>query len=143
MEPQLRIKDMDRRSFDNDSRLEEDTSKSGSTVMTFNSTLEVESPQLKTYLLHIHRMLKLPSCSPATTVSMQGQYAYVDGINNGVYILPEGEFTLEITREEAMMDGNKGYFQYPAGGADGSKSDGPTLHTIDGGAFNISITAPQ
>ena len=36
----------------------------------------------------------------------------------------EGDFTLEITREEAMMDGNKGYFQYPAGGADGSKSDG-------------------
>ena len=26
--------------------------------------------------------------------------------------------------------------------ADGSKTDGPTLHTIDGGAFNINITAP-
>ena len=72
----------------------------------------------------------------------QGQYAYVDGINFGVYVLPEGEFTVEITRQEAMMDGSKGYFAYPAGGADGSKSDGPTLHTINGGAFAINITAP-
>ena len=35
-----------------------------------------------------------------------------------------------------------GYFAYPAGGADGSKTDGPTLHTINGGAFAINITAP-
>ena len=79
---------------------------------------------------------------PGDTVSMEGQYAYIDGINNGVYVLPEGEFTLEVTRQEAMMDGNKGYLAYPAGGADGSRTDGPTLHTIDGGAFNINITAP-
>ena len=43
---------------------------------------------------------------PGDTVSMEGQYAYIDGINNGVYVLPEGEFTLEVTRHEAMMDGN-------------------------------------
>ena len=79
---------------------------------------------------------------PGDTISMEGQYAYADGISYGVYILPDGEFTLEVTRSEALMDGNKGYLAYPAGGADGSKTDGPTLHTISGGSFNINITAP-
>ena len=40
------------------------------------------------------------------------------------------------------MNTDRGYFAYPAGGADGSKTDGPTLHTINGGAFVINITAP-
>ena len=79
---------------------------------------------------------------PGDTIQMEGQYAYVDGINQGVYVLPEGEFTVEITRQEAMMNTDRGYFAYPAGGADGSKTDGPTLHTITGGAFAINVTAP-
>ena len=86
--------------------------------------------------------VEIASVYPGDTVLLEGQYAYIDGINNGVFILPEGEFTLEITREEAQADGQRGYFAYPAGGADGSKSDGPTLHTISGGAFAINITAP-
>ena len=79
---------------------------------------------------------------PGDTIQMEGQYAYVDGINFGVYVLPEDDFTIEVTRQEALMNTDLGYFAYPAGGADGSKSDGPTLHTINGGAFVINITAP-
>jgi len=86
--------------------------------------------------------LNLGFVFPGDTIQMEGQYAYVDGINNGVYVLPEGELTVEITRQEAMMNTDRGYFAYPAGGADGSKTDGPTLHTINGGAFVINITAP-
>jgi len=79
---------------------------------------------------------------PGDIVQMEGQYAYVDGINFEVYVLPEDEFTIEVTREEALMNTDLGYFAYPAGGADGSKTDGPTLHKINGGAFSINITAP-
>ena len=89
-----------------------------------------------------HKMLNLGFVFPSDTIQMEGQYAYVDGINFGVYVLPEGEFTVEVTRQEAMMNTDRGYFAYPAGGADGSKTDGPTLHTINGGAFVINITAP-
>ncbi|MDP6870024.1 MAG: hypothetical protein QGI21_04555 [Candidatus Poseidoniaceae archaeon] len=70
---------------------------------------------------------------PGDTISFQGQYAFVEGINNGVYILPEGEFTLEVTRLEAQMDGSKGYYQWPGE---------VTTYAINGGAFNVNITAP-
>ena len=80
---------------------------------------------------------------PGDIVQMEGQYAYVDGINFEVYVLPEGEFTLEITRLEASTNTDNGYVAYPAGGADGTRTDGPTLHKINGGAFNINITAPS
>ena len=142
MEPQLRIKDMDRDPSimtEAGGRHKQKWKYSDDIQLDFRSGI---SPSFEDLSPPYSQDIEIAFVFPGDTVAMQGQYAYVDGINNGVYILPEGEFTLEITREEAMMDGNKGYFQYPAGGADGSKSDGPTLHTIDGGAFNISITAP-
>jgi hypothetical protein len=70
---------------------------------------------------------------PGDIIAFEGQYAYVDGINNGVYINPEGNFTLEITRHAAMMDGEKGYFAWP---------EEITTHTITDGVFNINVTAP-
>ena len=82
---------------------------------------------------------------PGDTVAFEGQYAYIDGILDSVYILPEMELTLEVTRLEALPTtaGGVQYFAYGAGGADGTKQDGqPTYHTFKGGAFNINITAP-
>ena len=82
---------------------------------------------------------------PGNTIAFEGQYAYIDGILDSVYILPEMELTLEITRLEAQPStvGGVQYFAYGAGGADGTKQDGqPTYHTFKGGAFNINITAP-
>ena len=82
---------------------------------------------------------------PGDTVSFQGQYAYIDGILDSVYILPEMELTLEVTRLAAQPStaGGVQYFAYGAGGADGTKQDGqPTYHTFKGGSFNINITAP-
>ena len=79
------------------------------------------------------------------TIAFEGQYAYVDGILDDVFILPEMELTLEITRLEAQPStvGGVQYDPYGAGGADGTKQDGqPTYHTFKGGAFNINITAP-
>lgn len=70
---------------------------------------------------------------PGDTVSFSGQYAYVDGIYDSVFIKPEVEMTLKITRQDAVMDGAKGYIAYP----------GETIyHNFSGGAFNINLTAP-
>ena len=82
---------------------------------------------------------------PGDTVAFDGQFAYIDGLLDSVYILPEMELTLEVTRLEAQSSSAGGvqYFAYGAGGADGTKQDGqPTYHTFKGGAFNINITAP-
>ena len=70
---------------------------------------------------------------PGDTISFEGQYAYLDGINNGVYINPEVELTLEITRAPADMDGVKGYIAYPGE---------VFYHSFTGGTFNVNITAP-
>ncbi len=70
---------------------------------------------------------------PGDIVSFAGQYAYIDGISNSVYIKPEVEMTLKIIREDGMMNGAKGYIQYP----------GETFyHNFTGGEFSINITAP-
>ena len=70
---------------------------------------------------------------PGDIISFQGQYAYLDGIFNEVYITPEIELTLELTRQTAERDGSKGYVPYPGE---------VTYHTFTGGIFDINITAP-
>ena len=78
-------------------------------------------------------------------IVFDGQYAYIEGILDSVYILPETELTMEITRLPAASStvGGVQYGEYAGGGADGSKPDGqPTYHTFKGGAFSINITAP-
>ncbi len=70
---------------------------------------------------------------PGDIVSFTGQYAYVDGIYDSVYIKPEVEMTLKVIREDAQMNGAKGYIAYP----------GETFyHNFTGGEFTINITAP-
>ena len=140
--PQLRIKDMDR-----DPSLMSESGGRHKQRWVYSDGIQLDyrngiSPTFTDMSEPYSQNVELAFVFPGDTISMEGKYAYLDGINNGVYVLPEGEFTLEVTREAAMMDGNKGYLAYPAGGADGSRTDGPTLHAIDGGAFNINITAP-
>ena len=69
---------------------------------------------------------------PGDTISFTGQYAYLDGINNDVFITPEIPLTLEITRQDAVANGAKGYVPFPGE---------VTYHTFTGGVFNINITA--
>jgi len=70
---------------------------------------------------------------PGDIISFQGRYAYLEGILNDVYITPEIELTLEITRQPGLMDGAKGYIAYPGE---------VTYHSFTGGAFEINLTAP-
>ena len=67
------------------------------------------------------------------TVKFTGQFAFREGIFDSVYINPEVELTLEITRLDAAEDFNKGYIATP----------GEVItHTFTGGVFDINITAP-
>ena len=69
---------------------------------------------------------------PGDTISFHGQYAYLDGINNNVFITPEIPLTLEVTRSAALADGAKGYVPFPGE---------VTYHTFTGGVFEINLTA--
>ena len=69
---------------------------------------------------------------PGDTIAFHGQYAYLDGINNNVFITPEIPLTLEITRSAAFADGAKGYVPFPGE---------VTYHTFTGGVFEINLTA--
>ena len=69
---------------------------------------------------------------PGDTISFEGQYAYLDGINNNVFITPEIPLTLEITRQDAVANGAKGYVPFPGE---------VTYHTFSGGVFAINLTA--
>ena len=140
--PQLRIKDMDR-----DPSLMSESGGRHKQRWVYSDGIQLDyrngiTPSFTDMSEPYSQNIETSFVFPLDTISLEGQYAYVEGINNGVYILPAGEFTLEITRLEATMDPQRGYFPYPAGGADGSKTDGPTLHTFDDGSFNINITAP-
>ncbi len=140
--PQLRIKDMDR-----DPSLMSEAGGRHKQRWVYSDGIQLDyrtgiSPFFSDLSAPYSQDVSVAAVYPGDTISMEGKYAYLDGINNGVYVLPEGEFTIEVTRLQADSDGSKGYVAYPAGGADGTKSDGPTLHIINGGAFNISITAP-
>jgi hypothetical protein len=70
------------------------------------------------------------------TIHFSGQYAYRDGIFNSVFVNPEAELTMEITRLETLdtqESRDKGYvFQ----------SSETTYHNFSGGVFAINITAP-
>ena len=140
--PQLRIKDMDR-----DPSLMSESGGRHKQRWVYSDGIQLDyrngiSPSFADVSEPFSSNIEIASVFPGDTIAFTGQYAYIDGINNGVYVLPEGEFTVEITREQAFRDGDKGYLAYPAGGADGSKTDGPTTHVINGGAFTINVTAP-
>ena len=67
------------------------------------------------------------------TVRFAGQFAFREGIYDSVYINPEIELTMEIVRQNAAENFNKGYISTP----------GETvIHTFKGGVFDINITAP-
>jgi len=91
------------------------------------------TPLFSDLLTPITRDVRSGFVYPGDIIAFQGQYAYLDGILNEVYITPEIELTIEVTRQAGLMDGSKGYIAYP--------SD-VTFHTFTGGVFNINLTAP-
>ena len=70
---------------------------------------------------------------PGDNILFEGQYAFIDGISSDVYILPEADMTLRITRQFAPKDTVKGYFEQPEVVMD---------VMISGGSFSIPINAP-
>ena len=79
------------------------------------------------------RDIRKGSVYPGDSVSFSGQYVFTEGVLSNVFVNPEVELTLEITRLPVEADFSKGY----------SKLDGEvTTHTFTGGEFNITLNAP-
>ena len=79
------------------------------------------------------RDIRTGSVYPGDSVSFKGQYVFSDGVLSSVFINPEIELVLEITRLPVEADFNKGY----------SKLEGEvTTHNFTGGQFNITLNAP-
>mgnify|MGYP004227407285 FL=1 len=79
------------------------------------------------------RDIRKGSVYPGDSVSFKGQFVFSEGVLSNVFINPEIELFLEITRLPVEADFNKGY----------SKLDGEvTTHNFTGGQFNITLNAP-
>ena len=73
------------------------------------------------------------SVYPGDEVLFSGQYSFTSGMLDGVFINPEIPLTMEITRQEAFRDAEKGYSPV---------DEEITLHEFDGGKFDIEIKVP-
>ena len=74
------------------------------------------------------------SVYPGDDILISGQYTFIDGILDGVYVNPEIPLTMEITRASVEADTSKQY----------SKLDGEvTTHEFTGGVFNFTLQAPS
>ena len=77
------------------------------------------------------------------TIWFTGQYVFKEGYPS-VFINPETELTMKITRLAAQPGGVNDYSEFTAGGADSTVDFGqPTYHNFSGGQFNISIRVPS
>ena len=73
------------------------------------------------------------SVYPGDEVLFSGQYSFTSGMLDGVFINPEIPLTMEITRQEAFRDAEKGYSPV---------DEEITLHEFNGGKFDIEIKVP-
>jgi hypothetical protein len=74
------------------------------------------------------------SVTGGDNVLFQGQYSFTSGILENVFIRPEVELTMEITRKEVFRDAEKDY---------DSVDEEITTHTFTGGGFEIPIKMPS
>ena len=74
------------------------------------------------------------SVTGGDVVLFQGQYSFTSGILENVFIRPEVELTMEITREEVFRDAEKDY---------DAVEEEITTHTFTGGSFEIPIKMPS
>ena len=74
------------------------------------------------------------SVTGGDVVMFSGQYSFTSGILENVFINPEVELTMEITRKEVFRDSEKDY--------DPVESEVST-HDFSGGKFNIPIKMPS
>ena len=74
------------------------------------------------------------SVTGGDTVMFSGQYSFTSGILENVFITPEVELTMEITRKEVFRDSEKDYDPV---------EEEVTIHTFTGGKFDIPIKMPS
>ena len=74
------------------------------------------------------------SVTGGDVVMFSGQYSFTSGILENVFINPEAELTMEITRKEVFRDSERDYDPV---------EEEVTTHTFTGGKFDIPIKMPS
>ena len=74
------------------------------------------------------------SVTGGDVVMFSGQYSFTSGILENVFITPEAELTMEITRKEVFRDSERDYDPV---------EEEVTTHTFTGGVFDIPIKMPS
>ena len=74
------------------------------------------------------------SVTGGDVVMFSGQYSFTSGILEDVFVNPEVELTMELTRKEVFRNAEKDY---------DSVDQEVTFHTFTGGKFNIPIKLPS
>ena len=143
--PSFQIKDLDNSpvfsessfrqswTYQNDMRLDFRSNLDGKQMIS--PTLTDQDIPISENLYHeIGQETFLGSVTGGDTVMFSGQYSFTSGILENVFITPEVELTMEITRKEVFRDSEKDYDPV---------EEEVTIHTFSGGKFDIPIKMPS
>jgi len=119
--------------YENDMRLDFRSNLDGKMMISPN--LEDQDIPISQNLYHeIGQEEFIGSVTGGDTVLFSGQYSFTSGMLEEVFIKPEVELTMELTRKEVFRDAQKDYDPV---------DEEITLHTFSGGSFEIPIKMPS
>lgn len=143
--PSFQIKDLDNSpvfsessyrqtwTYQNDMRLDFRSDLDGQRMVS--PTLTDQDIPISDNLYHeIGRETFIGSVTGGDVVMFSGQYSFTSGILENVFITPEVELTMEITRKEVFRDSERDYDPV---------EEEITTHTFTGGKFDIPIKMPS
>ena len=143
--PSFQIKDLDNSpvfsessyrqtwTYQNDMRLDFRSDLEGQRMIS--PTLTDQDIPISDNLYHeIGRETFIGSVTGGDVVMFSGQYSFTSGILENVFITPEVELTMEITRKEVLRDSEQDYDPV---------EEEVTTHTFTGGKFDIPIKMPS
>ena len=143
--PSFKIKDLDNGPVFSESSFRQTWTYQNDMRLDFRSNLDEKqmiSPTLTDQDIPISENLYheigqetfIGSVTGGDTVMFSGQYSFTSGILEDVFITPEVELTMEITRKEVFRDSERDYDPV---------EEEVTTHTFTGGKFDIPIKMPS
>ncbi len=143
--PSFQIKDLDNSPVFSESSFRQTWTYQNDMRLDFRSNLEQKqmiSPTLTDMDIPISDNLYheigqetfIGSVTGGDVVMFSGQYSFTSGILENVFITPEVELTMEITRKEVFRDTERDYDPV---------EEEVTTHTFTGGKFDIPIKMPS
>ena len=119
--------------YENDIRLDFRSNLDGKMMISPNLE-DLDIPISQNLYHEIGQQEFIGSVTGGDTVLFSGQYSFTSGMLEEVFIKPEVELTMELTRKEVFRDAQKDYDPV---------DEEITLHTFSGGSFEIPIKMPS